>query len=392
MATIGLAAYPVLSPVFGAQETLTKPLCCVMAAEMQPGSVQQQPDAKSLPPAPQPIATVPKAPIEPSLVGMAWIPGGEFSMGSTDPLARPDEQPVLLVRVDGFWIDTTEVTNAQFRAFVEATGYVTTAERAVDWEEIKRQLPPGTPKPDEATLKPGSVVFTPPKAVADLANFGEWWKWTLGANWRHPGGPGTTIQGLDDSPVVHVSWDDAAAYCAWAGKRLPTEAEWEYAARGNLVGKVNVWGDEPIGPSHANIWQGVFPGTNTSEDGYPGIAPVKKFPANGWGLHDMAGNVWEWCADRYHTDAYAVLAKHAAGGEIANPTGPTDSSDPRNAFAPVLRVLRGGSFLCHDSYCASYRPSARMSAPPDNTMQHIGFRCVVSNVPDSKPTTDVQSK
>jgi sulfatase modifying factor 1 len=308
--------------------------------------------------------------------GMVWVPGGEFSMGSTDPLARPDEAPIHRVRVGGFWMDRTEVTNAQFRRFIEATGYVTTAERPVDWEEMKKQVAPGTPKPADEMLAPGAVVFTPPPERPDMRDVRGWWTWTLGANWRHPGGPGTSIEGKDHEPVTQVSWEDAVAYARWAGKRLPTEAEWEFAARGGLDGKSNVWGNEPINRTRANTWQGRFPDRNTAEDGFKGVAPVASFPPNGYGLFDMAGNVWEWCADSYRPDEYARRAK--AGGVIVDPKGPEHASDPRNPYAPESKVHRGGSFLCHDSYCASYRPAARMAAPPDNTMQHLGFRCVMT--------------
>jgi formylglycine-generating enzyme len=309
--------------------------------------------------------------------GMVWIEGGEFSMGSTDPLARPDEQPVHRVRVDGFWMDETEVTNAQFRAFVEATGYLTVAERPVDWEELKKQLPPGTPKPPNEVLQPGSVVFTPPDHAVDLARHAQWWSWTIGANWRHPEGPASDLKGKDDHPVVHVAFEDALAYCAWAGKTLPTESQWEFAARGGLDRAVNTWGPEPIDHTRANTWQGEFPHRNTTEDGFARTAPVRQFPPNAFGLYDMAGNVWEWCSDLYRPDAYArrlVLA--GPGGVVENPTGPERSLDMRNPHAPESRVQRGGSYLCNDSYCASYRPSARMAAPPDTGMQHLGFRCV----------------
>lgn len=311
--------------------------------------------------------------------GMVWIPGGEFTMGGDDPLARADERPLHRVRVGGFWMDATEVTNAEFRRFVEATGYVTTAERVPDWEELKKQLPPGTPKPPPEVLQAGAAVFTPPGRPVDLNAFQQWWTWTPGANWRHPGGPTTTIDGRDTEPVVQVSWDDAVAYCRWAGKRLPTEAEWEFAARGGLERKVNVWGDEPIDPKRANIWQGHFPDQNTAADGFTGVAPVKSFAPNGYGLFDMAGNVWEWCSDYYRPDEYAKRTLAAGKGVVIdNPAGPPGASDPRNPFAADSHVHRGGSFLCNDSYCASYRPSARMAAPPDNTMQHLGFRCVLT--------------
>lgn len=312
--------------------------------------------------------------------GMVWIPAGTFSMGSVDRLARLDERPVHRVYVDGFWMDATEVTNRQFRAFVEATHYLTTAEKPVDWEELKKQVPPGTPKPADEMLKPGSLVFTPPDHPVDLGDVSQWWQWRSGASWRHPAGADISIDGEDDLPVVQVSYDDCVAYCKWAGKRLPTEAEWEFAARGGLNGKVNVWGDDPIDAKRANTWQGHFPDHNTAEDGYTSAAPVGKFPANGYGLYDMAGNVWEWCSDLYRADAYAMLVAQIGENQIAlNPVGPDKSDDPRNPDAPVVRVQRGGSYLCNDSYCASYRPSARMGATPDSAAQHLGFRCVMTS-------------
>jgi len=309
--------------------------------------------------------------------GMVWIPGGEFAMGSTDPLARADEQPVHRVRVHGFWMDATEVTNAQFRAFVQATGYRTVAERPIDWEELRKQVPEGTPKPPPEKLLPGSLVFAPPARAVALDDVSRWWSWTTGADWQHPTGPGSSIEGKDDVPVVQVAHEDAVAYCAWAGKRLPTEAEWEFAARGGLDGAVNAWGNEPIDPSRANTWQGHFPDVNTETDGFAGAAPVRSFPPNGYGLYDMAGNVWEWCSDRYRPDAYALaLAAAGAEGVTIDPQGPAESMDPRNPYAPDSRVHRGGSFLCNDSYCASYRVAARMSCAPDTGMSHVGFRCV----------------
>jgi len=311
--------------------------------------------------------------------GMVWIPGGEFQMGSTDPLARPDEAPVHRVRVDGFWMDATEVTNHQFAAFVDATGYRTVAERPVDWEQLKQQVPPNTPKPAEESLRPGSLVFTPPAHAVDLGEFHQWWKWTTGADWRHPEGPDSSIAERGDHPVVQVAYDDAVAYVRWAGKRLPTEAEWEFAARGGLPSARNVWGDEPIDPLRANTWQGDFPHRGTADDGFARTAPVKNFPPNGYGLYDVAGNVWEWCSDLFRPDTYArrVVATRR-GGVTPSPAGPLQSLDPRNPHAPESRVQRGGSFLCHDSYCASYRPSARMGAPPDTGMSHVGFRCAMS--------------
>ena len=317
--------------------------------------------------------------------GMVWIPGGEFTMGSTDSLARPDESPLHRVRVDGFWMDVTEVTNAQFAEFVKATGYKTVAERPVDWEELKKQLPEGTPRPDEKMLLPGSLVFTPPDQPVDLRAYEQWWSWTTGASWRHPQGPGSSIDGKDNHPVVHIAYEDAVAYCNWAGKSLPTEAQWEFAARGGLDHTINVWGNEPVDAKRANIWQGHFPDKNTAEDGFALAAPVKSFPPNAFGLYDMAGNVWEWCSDLYRPDTYArrmleldQAGKKGADRVIANPTGPARSYDPRNPDSPESRVHRGGSFLCNDSYCASYRPSARMAAPPDTGLQHLGLRCVMS--------------
>lgn len=315
---------------------------------------------------------------------MVWIPGGTFRMGSTDPLARPDESPIHTVRVDGFWMDATEVTNAQFAEFVKATGYNTIAERGIDWEEMKKQVPPGTPKPPQEELAPGSLVFSQPAKHEDAKTPASWWAWVPGASWKHPEGPGSSIDARQDHPVVHIAYPDAVAYSKWAGKQLPTEAQWEYAARGGLMGKVNSWGDEPVDPTRCNTWQGEFPYTNTSLDGHAGAAPVKSFAANGFGLYDMAGNVWEWCSDLYHMEAYSMRVATPSSSAVpeperifANPLGPDVSYDPRNPHEPTLRVIRGGSFLCHDSYCASYRPSARMATSPDTSLSHTGFRCVL---------------
>jgi sulfatase modifying factor 1 len=308
--------------------------------------------------------------------GMVWIPGGEFTMGTDSDLGWPDEKPAHRVRVDGFWMDATEVTNAQFHAFVEATSYVTTAEKPPSLEEIMKQLPPGTPPPPPEKLVAGSLVFRPTKGPTDLRDYSQWWHWTAGASWRHPEGPDSNLDGKGDHPVVHVCWDDAEAYARWAGKRLPTEAEWEFAARGGLEGKTYVWGDEPFSKvkPQCNIWQGEFPYRNTAQDGYERTAPAKSYPPNGYGLYDMAGNVWEWCADWYQHDLYR---QRAGRGLVQNPTGPEHSSDPTRSFMP-LRVQRGGSFLCNDSYCSRYRPSARHGCSPDTGMSHVGFRCVQS--------------
>lgn len=376
VAMLGTAAKPRLD-----NPSQDLPACCLRSGRAAAilGASTVPPEAAKTPANP-PSAPVPAAPPAPSAPqGMLWIPGGEFSMGSTDPLARPDESPIHRVRVSGFWMDVTEVTNAQFRAFVNATGYKTVAERPVDWEELKKQVPEGTPKPPDEMLLPGSLVFTPPDHPVDLRGYEQWWSWVTGANWRHPEGPGSTIDGKDNLPVVHIAHEDAVAYCKWAGKRLPTEAEWEFAARGGLEGKVNVWGDEPVSPTRCNIWDGHFPDKNTAEDGFARAAPVKSFPPNGYGLYDMAGNVWEWCSDLYRPDTYARRRLElGANGVADNPTGPKSSLDPRNPHSPVTFVHRGGSFLCNDSYCASYRPSARMACPPDTGLSHLGFRCVKS--------------
>lgn len=308
--------------------------------------------------------------------GMVWIPGGEFTMGSDSDLAWPDEKPAHRVRVDGFWIDETEVTNAQFAKFVDATGYVTTAERAPTAEELLVQSPPGTPPPAPELLVPGSLVFTPPDHAVPLDNVAAWWTWTPGACWRHPEGPESNLQGREQHPVVHVSWDDAAAYATWAGKRLPTEAEWELAARGGLDGAPYVWGPESVddAESQANLWTGTFPHENTARDGHARTAPVRSYLPNGYGLYDMAGNVWEWCSDWYVRDFYSQSSRTDV---TVNPRGPDHSQDPMRPFQSQ-RSQRGGSFLCNDSYCSRYRPSARHGCTPDTGMSHVGFRCVKS--------------
>ena len=304
--------------------------------------------------------------------GMVWVPGGEFTMGSDDPKARGDERPRHRVRVDGFWMDKTVVTNAQFRRFAEATGYITVAERKPNWEELKRQLPPGTPKPSDEVLVAGSGVFQPTKGSVDLTDWSEWWRWQPGADWRHPGGPGTTIEGKDDYPVVQVAWEDAVAFAKWARKRLPTEAEYEFAARGGLDGKRFAWGDEfaPDGKFLANTWQGTFPATDTGEDGFKGAAPVASFPANGYGLFDMTGNVWQHVSDWYRADTYR---EQATQGVVRNPEGPASSFDPDEPLSPK-HVIRGGSFLCSEAFCFSYRPAARMKLSPDSGLPNVGFR------------------
>ena len=304
---------------------------------------------------------------------MVWIPGGEFTMGSEHLEAWANEGPEHRVRVDGFWMDSHEVTNAAFAEFVEATGYVTTAEQTPRLEDIVAQSPAGAPPPPPEMLVPGSLVFIAPEDGA--GGVASWWHWTPGANWRHPEGPGSLIADRMDHPVVHVSWEDANAYAAWAGKRLPTEAEWEYAARGGLEGELFVWGNTPPSDTaiFANIWQGRFPVSNLAKDGYEGTAPVGSFDANGYGLHDMAGNVWEWCADWYRANWHE---RKAASGTVENPQGPSSSFG-----AEPQRVLKGGSFLCHASYCSSYRPSARQGQAVDTGTSHVGFRCVKDGSP-----------
>jgi sulfatase modifying factor 1 len=308
--------------------------------------------------------------------GTVWIPEGTFLMGTNDKESFPNERPAHLVQVQGFWMDEHDVTNAEFSKFVQATGYVTTAERKIDWEDLKKEVPPGTPKPDDSALAAGALVFTPTAGPVPLNDLSAWWRWVHGANWRHPDGPESSIMGKEKHPVVQVSWHDAVAYAQWAGKRLPTEAEWEFAARGGLESKRYVWGDEfkPGGKNMANTWQGLFPVTNTAEDGFVGTSPVGSFPANGYGLYDMAGNVWQWCSDWYRVD---TNIEAASKNVCRDPRGPTESYDPGDPYAPK-RVVKGGSFLCNPSYCESYRPSARRGTPPDTGSSHTGFRCVIS--------------
>ena len=312
-----------------------------------------------------------------STKGMKLITKAEFSMGAVKAGGRADEYPAHRVYVDDFWIDEHEVTNAEFSAFVKATGYVTTAEKKPDWEELKKQLPPGTPKPAEELLVAASLTFVPPDHPVKLDNAAQWWAWTAGASWKHPAGPASTLKGMDNYPVTQVSWDDANAYAKWAGKRLPTEAEWEYAARGGLKDAVYSWGDEDVekGKPKANTWQGSFPNKDTAWDGFSGLAPVASFVPNGYGLYDMAGNVWEWVADWYAPDYYAKLQ----GALAKNPVGPASSYDPDEPSI-AKRVTRGGSFMCNASYCKGYRVTSRMKSSPDTGLQNTGFRCVRSKV------------
>jgi formylglycine-generating enzyme required for sulfatase activity len=317
-------------------------------------------------------------PPHPPPEGMVWIPGGEFSMGALAPLDANDEvgmqatldsRPIHRVYVDGFWMDRTEVTNEQFAAFVAATGYVTVAERTPRAEDF--------PDAPPENLVAGSVVFTAPDHPVPLDNHFRWWSYVHGASWRHPQGPSSSIAGGEKLPVLHVSWEDAVAYATWAAKRLPTEAEWEFAARGGLTGQLYPWGNtfRPDGRWMANSHQGHFPDHDTGADHFQGPAPVASFPANGYGLHDVASNVWEWVSDWYRPDTYATMA--ARRGVARNPTGPDTPWDPAEP-GTRKRVHRGGSFLCTDQYCTRYMVGTRGKGEPDTGTDHLGFRCVRS--------------
>ncbi|HEY9046119.1 MAG TPA: formylglycine-generating enzyme family protein [Ohtaekwangia sp.] len=306
--------------------------------------------------------------------GMVWIPGGEFTMGTDAQDAYEHERPAHGVRVKGFWMDETEVTNEQFRQFVEATQYVTIAERIPSWEELSKQLPPGTPKPPDSVLVPGSLVFHAPDQPVMLNDYTLWWEWKKGVDWQHPEGPGSNLEGKWNHPVVHIAYEDAQAYATWAGKRLPTEAEWEFASRGGKDQERYSWGNEvtPQGKFMANTFQGSFPTKNLAEDGFASSSPVKTFPPNNYGLYDMIGNVWEWTSDWYDATYFQALAKMAI---TEDPKGPAQSYDPNEPYAQK-RVTKGGSFLCASNYCVNYRPSARQGTSIDSGQSHIGFRCV----------------
>ena len=317
---------------------------------------------------------------QPDTNGMAWLDGGTFRMGSNSHY--PEESPARTVKVSSFWIDLYPVTNADFARFVRATGYVTTAERPID-----PVLYPGV---DPALLLPGAIVFQPTDGPVDLQNFRQWWHYVPGACWHRPEGPGSSIADKPDHPVVHVAFEDALAFAAWCGKTLPTEAMWEYAARGGLDDAEYCWGHDlhPDGRIMANTWHGRFPYENTSPDGFTRTSPVGNYPANGFGLHDMAGNVWEWTTD-WHTDRHPPdAAKPCCVPE--NPRGGTveASIDP---FAPELgiprKTVKGGSFMCSPDYCLRYRPAARQGQAIDTAIQHLGFRCVIPGPqsPGSKP-------
>jgi formylglycine-generating enzyme len=305
--------------------------------------------------------------------GMVWIPGGKFTIGTNEADAYPAEKPAVPVEVNGFWMDRHEVTNYDYAKFVEATGYLTLAERKPEWEELKKQLPPGTPKPDDSILVPGSMVFMPPPFPVPTSDISLWWKWVNGASWKQPEGPGSSIEGKENHPVVHIAFEDAEAYAKWAGKRLPTEFEWEFAARGGVNGKRFAWGDEltPNGQYLANTFQGVFPHKNEGKDGFMGTAPVGSFAPNGFGLHDMIGNVWELTADWYDALKYARMAGQAPKLDA----GMNPCYNPDNPFA-MERVMKGGSFLCAANYCVNYRPSARQGTSFDSGTSNVGFRLV----------------
>ena len=310
--------------------------------------------------------------------GMVWIPGGEFLMGCEDPRKldhggnepMPDARPIHRVSVDGFWMDRVEVTNRQYAAFVKATGYITVAERTPKAEDF-----PGAPPEN---LVAGSVVFSPPREAVPLDDHYRWWNYVRGACWRHPEGPESSVEKRGDYPVTHIAYEDAEAYAKWAGKRLPTESEWEFAARGGLDEKPFAWGEEfrPGSKWMANTWQGEFPVKDTGDDGYVGLAPVAKFPSNGYGLFDMSGNVWEWCSDWYRPDGYAECTAAAPKGKsVRNPQGPESSFDPAEP-RERKRVHRGGSFLCTEQYCARYLIGTRGKGEISSASNHLGFRCV----------------
>ncbi len=335
------------------------------------------PDMAAMAPAFGPTNANTTPPSGPAPNGMVWIPGGEFSMGAVDPLgqdanvvgmqATTDSRPIHRVYVDSFWMDKTEVTNQQFAAFVKATGYVTFAEKTPRAEDY-----PGAPPEN---LVAGSVIFSPPDHAVPLDNHFLWWAYARGANWRHPDGPESDLKGREQYPVLHVAYEDAEAYAKWAGKRIPTESEWEFAARGGLAGQVYPWGNEFLqdGKWMANTHQGHFPQEDTQADAYRSAAPVARYPPNGYGLYDVAGNVWEWTSDWYRPDYYAELQN--SGGVARNPQGPAESVDPSEPGVQK-RVHRGGSYLCTEQYCSRYMVGTRGKGEPMTGTNHLGFRLV----------------
>jgi formylglycine-generating enzyme required for sulfatase activity len=349
------------------------PLVAVGAVACARAPVETAPAAPAAAPAFGPTVGNDGAPPQQAPEGMVWIPGGEFSMGAADPRgtahggheAMDDARPIHRVYVDGFWMDETEVTNDQFARFVKATGYVTVAERAPRAEDY--------PRAPRENLVAGSACFTPPREPVPLDDLYRWWSYVRGADWRHPRGPRSDIRSKGRYPVVHVAYADAEAYARWAGKRLPTEAEWEFAARGGQAGRVYAWGDDmrPGGAFRANTHQGRFPAEDTAEDGYSGIAPVGRFPREGYGLYDVSGNVWEWVSDWYRPDYYAQVA----GAVARNPRGPDTPYDPAEP-TEKKRVQRGGSYLCTDQYCTRYMVGTRGKGEVTSGSDHLGFRCV----------------
>jgi formylglycine-generating enzyme required for sulfatase activity len=313
---------------------------------------------------------------KPLIEGMVWIEGGVFQMGASenDNMALTHEKPSHTVKVNGFYMDETEVTNKQFSEFIKATGYITTAERPIDWDIIKMQLPPGTQRPHDSILMPGSLLFKKTtESVPNLYDFSQWWKWSIGANWKEPEGKGSNIVGKENYPVVHVSYEDAIAYCNWSGKRLPTEAEWEYAARGGKKNKIYFWGNLSNSlHQYVNSWEGEFPVENIIKDGFEKSAPVKSFPPNNYGLYEISGNVWEWTSDWYNLNYYVQCKKNNI---TDNPIGANKAYNPNNPYIDE-KIIRGGSFLCNASYCASYRVSSRMATDPNTSLEHLGFRTV----------------
>ncbi|MGE3908238.1 MAG: formylglycine-generating enzyme family protein [Chloroflexota bacterium] len=326
-------------------------------------------------------STAPPGP--PPAKNMKWIPGRTFWMGS-DLKQYPEENPPHQVTVDGFWIDQFQVTVEEFRKFVRATGYKTVAERPLD--------PSYYPDLDPEQLVPGSMVFQKPKTRVTMDTINNWWSWVPGASWKNPEGPGSNVNKREKHPVVHVCWEDVAAYAAWAGKEIPTEAEWELAARGGLEGAMFTWGNEenPKGRYMANHWQGEFPYQNLRKDGYEGTAPVGSFPANGYGLYDMAGNVWEWTSDFFtprHPDQMSHACCMPTNPRVISADASYDLNDPGSSHIP-RRVIKGGSHLCAPNYCLRYRPSARQPQMVESSMAHIGFRCIVR---PARPETDAAS-